>query len=179
MSNLKVSVQWRNSAVQAGDVIECKITFRNVCSPIDSHRLAYQLQSSTQGGDGWVESLPASVGNPPSRKPPSHAAKNFHPNSATQRSTCSYDTPLSIRRASDYRIQNRSANTVPDTNHKSHKRSISIVSIGDEVLPMDKSHTSIPSIISKRPSRAHGRALSVQALPRAGLMTSKPVPGKQ
>lgn len=179
MSNLKVSVQWRNSAVQAGDDIECKITFINVCSPIDSHRLASQSQHPTQGRDSWVETLPASVGQPPPRKPPSHAAKNFHFKGETRRSTRSYDTPLSIRRASDYSIQNRSANTVPDTSHKSHKRSVSIVSIGDEVLPMDKSHKSIPSVISKRPTRTHGRALSFQALPRAGLTTSKPLSGKQ
>lgn len=175
MSNLKVLVQWKNSTVHGGDSIECNVTFRN----IGSSRSAIHLPSPTLRRDSWTEPLPLSVEQPLTRKPPSHAVLNFRPRGGSHRSTSSLDTPLSIKQASGYRVQSRFSKILQEKDQRSHKRSISIVSIGDEGLPPDKSLTSLPPVTSKRPIRAHGRALSFQALPRANFMNLKPISGKQ
>lgn len=179
MSNLKVLVEWKNSTVHAGDDVECKITFRNICSSIDSHQLARQLSSSALRRDSWTEPLRLPVGQTLLPKPPDHATKHLALRGGSHRSTCSNDTSLPLRQASSYKFQDRPSKNLQDKSQKSHKRSISIVSVRDEGLPHDKSLASFPLVASKRPIRAHGRALSFQALPRAKSMSLTPTPGKQ
>lgn len=177
MSNLQVLVQWKTPTLQGGDDIECNITFKNICSSIDSTS-ATQLPSSALERDRRTEPWPSSVEQTLSRKPPSHAVLNFRPRCGSHRSTYSLDTPLSIRQASGHSVQSKASINSRDTGHRFHKRSISIVSIEDEGSP-DKGLTSFPPVSSKRLTRAHGRALSFQALPRASSMNLKPISGKQ
>ena len=177
MSNLQVLVQWKNSTVQGGDNIECNITFRNICSSIDSSP-ATQLPSSALERDSRTELLPPSVEKTLSRKPPSHAVLNFRPRCGSHRSTYSIDTSLSIRQASAHSVQNKVSKISQEKDHRFHKRSISIVSIEDEGLP-DKGTTTFPPVSSKRLTRVHGRTLSFQPLPRASSMNLNPISGKQ
>lgn len=172
-------MQWKNSTVHAGDDIECKVTFRNICSSIDSQQSAIHLSSPALGRDDWTEPSPISVGQTLPRKPPNHKIKNLRTKEGSHRSTCFYDTPLSLRQASDYNAPSTFSHTSQEKTQKTHKRSISIVSIGNEGLPLDKSLASFAPMITKRPVRSHGRALSFQALPRAKFPSVNSVSGKQ
>ena len=163
----------------AGEPVECIITFRNTCSSNDSVQTASPLLSPLPGRESWTESLLPYVRQLSTRKTSTHGVKDHHRRGGTHRSALSYDTPISIRQASDHGVQSKSSQTSQDHKFNSHKRSISIVSLGDEISPLDKSHNHVPSVASKRPGRTHGRALSFQALPRADFMTSKPVSGKR
>lgn len=178
MSYLKVLVQWKNPTVQGGDDIECNVTFKNICSSIDSPQSATRLPSPASRRDSCAEPLPPPVERKVTRKLASHTVVNFRPRNVSHRSTYSFDTPLSIRQASGHRVQRSFAKSVQEKDQRSHKRSISIVSIGDESL-LDKIPTSYLPVASKRPIRAHGRALSFQALPRAVSRNLKPISGKQ
>lgn len=178
MSNVKLSVQWKNSATRAGDNVECTITFKNTSLPENACSRMASLPSSSLKGDSGRESLPSFQEQPQSRKPLNYEVMNLHTKGGTHRSTSSDDSPLSLKQASKYSLQDTSFRTLQDTNHKPHKRSISIVSIGDETLSMDKHHKNFQSVASRKPGRGHGRALSVQVMPRANFMTSKPKCGK-
>ena len=177
MSNLKVSVQWKNSTVQGGDDIECNITFKNICSSVDFPQSATQLPSPAPRRDSCTDSFPPLAEPKLTRKLSSSAAVNSRQRNVSHRSTYSHDTPLPARQDSGYKFRRSFSKASPEKDQRSHKRSVSIVSIGDEGLP-DKSPTTFPSVSSKRPIRAHSRALSFQALPEATSVDLKPTSGK-
>ena len=179
MSNLRVLVQWKNSTVHAGDDVECIITFKNICPSIDSHQSVTELPSTALGQDSWTRQLSLSLGQSLPRRPPSQATKNLRLRGGYHRSTRSYDTSLSFKQAPGYNVQSQSSKKLQDKTQKSHKRSVSIVSIGVEGLPLDKSLASFSPVASKRPNRAHDQALSFQALPRANLTSIQTLSGKQ
>lgn len=178
MSNLKVSVQWKNSTVQGGDDIECNITFKNICSSVDPPQSATHLPSLARRRDSCTDPLLPPAEQKPTRNLTSPTAVNPCQRNVSHRSTYSYDTPLSIKQDSGYGVQSSFSKALQAKDRRSHKRSISIVSIGDEGLP-DKSPMTLPSVSSKRPIRAHTRALSFQALPGATSVNFKPTSGKQ
>lgn len=176
MSNLKVSVHWRNSVVHAGDEIECNITFKNTCPLTASNELG---SSSLPGCQSGKETLPSFLRQSQTRKTPSPTVKNLYPKITTHRSTLSYGRAISARQSPNFGFLDKAVETIPYTNLKAHKRSISIVSIGDKVLPTDKNYETVPFVASRRPSRAHGGASKPQASPRVNAMTSEPFFGKQ
>lgn len=177
MTNLKVSVQWKSSTVQGGDHIECNITFKNICSSIDSLQSATQLSSPASLRDRCTEPSPPPLDRNLTRKLPGHAIVNFRPRNVSHQSTYAFDTPPFIRQDLGHRVSSSASKKLQQKDQRTHKRSISIVSIGDEGLP-DKSPTSFPVVASRRPNRAHGRALSFQALPGAHSINLKPPSGK-
>ncbi len=170
-----VSVCWTNSAVHAGEDVECTITFKNMCSSTGFNRVTSQLPSLAFGRDSWNEKSPSFVRQSSTCKSPASTAKSFHPKSGTHRSTLSFDTSLPLKRASEFTVQHKSPKLNQGTYRNTHKRSVSIVSIGNEGVSIDKIHSGFPTVASKRPGRAHGRAISLQVMPyskNSGPMTS-------
>lgn len=163
-SNIRVFVHWHDQTVFAGEEVKCTITFRNVATTSDQQNHQQKNQQTAQSDRHRLASslntrakATASLSTPPvtttGRGHRRSALSLSHPPSGSHNRTGSiqWPSPGSAK-------EGRSGH--------SHKRSVSIVSIGSASTIDDHSTRNESSSRPQRPARAHGRAASLQILPR-------------
>ena len=176
MSDIRVSVQWKNPTVFAGEDIECTITFKNNAlahrvrpppSP-SSHTASHALHR-----DRWRETIPVRPGNAPTsvrhRRSPSFSGfpQSFarsHPQSLSTSSTNGFvNSPVA-------EVHDGITQPACPRDNK-HRRSVSIVSIRGEAD--DEATRQGQSLKYGRPGHTHARAASLHVMPRkSGLLSN-------
>lgn len=177
MSDIRVSVQWKSSAIFAGDNIECAITFRNV-APVRRRSPSPNapLRGPGFSRERWKDTLPTHF----TQRAPSNIPRQ---NSFTTVSTADIggkDLAVSpaVSRASEATPleHHGQAQREPSSKKESHRRSLSIVSIGNSIIEEIPTQVAPP----RRPSNGHSRSASMQILPRRnGFPSPGPTSGDQ
>lgn len=179
MSDIRVSVQWKNPTVFAGEDIECTITFKNITQARSVCRSPSPKPSpashSSSNRERWKETLPLRSTNPPTsalhRKSPSLSGPPKS-NAKTQKQA------LSLNNANGFQTESSSVIDVHDETSKStfsgdnkHRRSVSIVSIRGEAV--DETSPRSQLMNSGRSGHGHTRAASLHVMPRRnGLLSN-------
>ena len=185
MSDIRVSVQWQNSSVFAGEDVECVITFKNVSqahyapkspSPNSQPRVA------SFGRDRWKESLPQHNANRSLGHTRNNSISNTEkPSQAISRSPkppLTLSTPYDTQQNPAIGSKDTTKYTVNSGPNGRHRRSVSIVSIGGDPLTSQYDQKQRQASISKRPGLNHARAASLQGLPwKTGLGKFGPTSG--
>lgn len=175
MSDIRVSVQWKNPTVFAGEDIECTITFKNNAlahrdrpPPSPSPHIA----SHGLHRDRWRETLPMRSANAPTnvqhRKSPSFSG-------FSQSYARSHQQSLSTSSANGFgkspvaEVQDGNTKAASPRDSK-HRRSVSIVSIRGEAD--DEATPQVQLLNSGRPAHSHARAASLHVMPRKSALLS-------
>ncbi|PYI24655.1 intracellular protein transport protein [Aspergillus japonicus CBS 114.51] len=164
-SDIQVFVKWKDQTIFAGEDVECTITFKNVAEtnvelhpggPTSHHRQPSRA-TSTHSESLFSLKSPQKFFFSPHRRSYSTAAKK----SSSHRLSSSVSSPLIGSHSFPPPSTPRNGSAVGGK----HKRSVSILSIDSEgtgePTPRTSSQFSHP-----RPLRRHGRAASLQVLPR-------------
>ncbi len=168
MSDIRVSVQWKNSTVFAGEDVECTITFKNISQARSLRRSpspSSQLRSHSSPRERWKETLPMrsaqNLDNTGHRNSPSLSGLS-QPRSKLHKQALSLSTSNGLPQA-PLDVQDGMAKG-PRAGNNKHRRSVSIVSLGGETI--DQAQSPGPVLSSVRPGHGHARAASLQILPR-------------
>lgn len=172
-SNIRVQVHWHEQTVFAGEEVRCTITFKNAAR--DSKRQKSSQQGATHHDR---QKLLSGLKSPLSSR--NRAAGSLSASSSAnsmrghRRSALSLSIPSTSSHTRSATVQwPQSAGIGPDgRSGHSHKRSLSIVSIGSTTAADDAIQRSERQHI---PHRAHNRATSLQIFSKAqatGLPTS-------
>jgi hypothetical protein len=176
LTNIRVFVQWTEQTVFAGEDIECQITFKNVATTPTPSRTTLHPASANGFAPGGERQ----------RKGPSTQSKNSAtsnhkplPPNRGHRATLSLNAPVGVGRPQP---SSRSWTEGPPKVGKdgsSHKRSVSIISIGASEGAVDDgaSHSSLIEG-SRRIPRGHGRSASLQIVPRRQGINGGPPSGR-
>lgn len=175
LTNIRVFVHWTEQTVFAGEDVECEISFKNVATTPTPSRTA--LHPSAANG--------FASGGERQRKGPGVQVKNNtlspRPPQTTRghRTTLSLTAPVTSVRSSQ--IGSGSWNAGHSRGGKeggSHKRSVSIISIGaSETAANDAATRSSLPDGPRRLSRGHGRSASLQIVPRKNGIAGGPTSG--
>ena len=176
MSDIRVSVQWKNPTVFAGEDVECTITFKNIA-------LAHRLRPSPSPGHGshrerWRETLPMRSANTPTSN--KHGKSPSFPGPSQSYAT-THKQSLSMSSANGFakspvaEVHNAITKVASPGDNK-HRRSVSIVSIRGEI---DDEATQQGQLLnSGRSGHSHTRAVSLHVMPRRnGLLSNGSTPG--
>ena len=177
MSNIRVSVQWERSTVFAGEEVQCTITFKNVAPNYKSRSPSPITQSrrNGQGRDRWKIDVPKKNTFGGSQNARSSIAGPNRSRVLGHRSALSLSAPVGPRHGVSTSLPNKVSPKEEFTNNR-HKRSVSIISIGQDTAGGEVSHGSNGLAISaQHPIRQHGRSASFQDMPRRGqVMPMRP-----
>lgn len=175
-TNIRVFVQWTEQTVFAGEEIECQITFKNIATvPAPSKASLHPSAANgfASGGERQRKSPTAQV------KTNSALSPRPSPPNRGHRSALSLSTPVghtpSQSTPGSWTGEPRKASKDGGT----HKRSVSIISIGASEGGFDDltSHGSLPER-PRRMSRGHGRSASLQIVPRRYGVNGGPPSGR-
>lgn len=160
-SNIRVFVHWHDQTVFAGEEVKCTITFKNVATDgdqkeeaqeqkeSDRHRLTSALQARAKATANLSTSSSATISK------------------GHRRSALSLSGPPSSIHSRTGSVQWVGPGDPADgRSGHSHKRSVSIVSIGSANTVDEYKPKSDAPPRSQRPGRGHNRATSLQILPR-------------
>ncbi|KAG6029804.1 hypothetical protein E4U41_000273 [Claviceps citrina] len=169
-SNIRVFIQWRDQTVFAGEEVKCTLTFKNVAATTSQAReqKSRHRQQKPQGERPRL-AVPfqarAARGNVGLTSPPSTTTTRGHRRSAL---SLSVSTSQSHSRSSSLQWP-QTAGTGGDWRPgHSHKRSISIVSIGSTTTAEEHTQSNELPSRAQPPQRGHSRAASLQ-IPPQGL----------
>lgn len=161
--NIRVFVRWDDdSTVYAGDEIRCTICFKNIATVGSSNPPSSQLKAPPSHQYRTAGTHPSSRLAPPPSTPTSAPRRGHRTSSSLSAS------PAKTTRARAGSIPWIPNSHSPDTHGSdgnSHRRSVSIVSIGS-VTSVDSQATSNAGSTVSRPSRGHGRSASLQIVSR-------------
>jgi RAB6A-GEF complex partner protein 2 len=177
LTNIRVFVQWAEQTVFAGEEIECQITFKNIATvPAPSKASLHPSAANgfASGGERHRKTPTSQI------KTNSALSSRPSPPNRSHRTSLSLSTPGGHTQAQS---PGGSWNGEPSRASKdggTHKRSVSIISIGASEGAFDdlKSHGSLP----ERPrgmSRGHGRSASLQIVPRRYGVNGGPPSGRR
>ncbi len=180
-SNIRVFVQWSEQTVFAGEDIECRITFKNIAAvpnaPVSSSHPA-SLNGFAPGGGRERKSTTLQT---PAARGKNNSPQNSRaaPSSRGHRSTLSLNVPIGSGRSNIGPGSKDSPHSEVEVEERSHKRSLSIISLGISENPGDGADTRLNTAEgSRRPSRGHIRASSLQIVPRrSGTNGTGPLSG--
>lgn len=167
MSDLRVSVRWKNSTVFAGEEIECIITFKNVSQAPRSPSPGLQLRRHDPSRERWKEALPL--------RPTQGLASSSHIktplmpgiphlNTKVHKPALSISTHNGIAPIPALN-EPEGVSKVSGSKKKKHGSSVSIVSLSGD--PVNGAQTLGSVMNAARPIRGHVRAASLQLLPRS------------
>lgn len=174
MSDIRVSVQWKNPTVFAGEDVECTITFKNVALAPSTHRSPSPNPHTASHGshrERWKDTLPVRSTNA--------STSAMHRNSPSlsgfpQSQARTHKQALSLSSAIGSFHDGTSKTSTPGDNK--HRRSVSIVSIRGEANDETTPHSQL--LNSGRSSHGHTRAASLHVMPRRnGLLSNSPSSG--
>ena len=174
MSNICVSVQWKNSTVFAGEDIECTITFKNT-APARSIPHSSSLNSHTAGHgshrERWKESLSSTDDSLNMRNRESLSFSGLNQSHArSHKQTVSMSSANGFPKSPVVSFNDGMSNTASPGNNK-HRRSVSIVSIRGEASDETSLHSQFMN--SGRSGHTHTRATSLHVMPRRnGLLSN-------
>lgn len=175
MSDIRVTVQWMNPTVFAGEDIECTITFKNIALSRSVRRSQPPSPHTASHGpdcERWEESLPMRSTNAfasakqrelPSLPgcPQSHAR--------THKQALSISSPNGFAKSPVAEVQD-DLTKVASPGANKHRRSISIISIHGEPNNETSRHS---QLLNSGPSgHSHTRAASLQVVPRRNALLS-------
>jgi hypothetical protein len=175
LTNIRVFVQWTEQTVFAGEDIECEITFKNIAiTPAPSRTTLHPSTANgfATGGDRQRKAPGAQVKSNALSPRPSQAARGH-------RTTLSLTVPVTSVRSSQVGSGSwNGGHSGVGKESGSHKRSVSIISIGaSETIADDvASQNSLPEG-PRRFSRGHGRSASLQIVPRKNGIAGGPTSG--
>ncbi|KJZ80491.1 hypothetical protein HIM_00341 [Hirsutella minnesotensis 3608] len=157
-TNVRVFVHWRDQTVFAGEEVKCTIEFKNVAPELHQQqtRQPAQLQKPAPGER---QRLPphSNLSSPPL----TNSARGH------RRSALSLSAPPPNSRSRSGSIQWPHTPNVGEWRPgHAHKRSVSIVSIGSATAADDHALRNEANAKPQRPHRGHGRAASLQIVPR-------------
>ncbi|CZS76273.1 unnamed protein product [Fusarium graminearum] len=159
-SNIRVFIRWHDQTVFAGEEVKCTITFKNV-APTPGQAKPPPQQSERSRLASPLHTRPRS--NQGLTPPPSASSGRGH-----RRSALSLSVPASQSHSRTGSVQWPSSPITGDRRSShSHKRSVSIVSIGSNNTVEDHTQRNDLPTRPQRPHRGHGRASSLQILPRS------------
>ena len=168
-------MQWTEQTVFAGEDIECQITFKNIATtPTPS-----KSTQRTAAANGFAP------GGERQRKPPGTQVKSStlspRPTQPIRghRTTLSLTAPVTTMRSPQIGSGPwNGAHPKSGNENGSHKRSVSIISIGASETAADDttSHSSLPEG-PRRLSRGHGRSASLQIVARRNVVGGGPMLG--
>jgi hypothetical protein len=181
-SNIRVFVQWSEQTIFAGEDIECQITFKNVAaipnaprsSPHPGSLNGFSLSEGRERKSTPLQTPAAQGKNTTSQN--SRAAQS----SRGHRSALSLNVPVGGGRSNQAHGPKTSGDNDVGIEGRSHKRSVSIISLGISEDPGDEAvtHRNVTEG-SRRPSRGHARASSLQIVPRrTGTNGAGPLSGR-
>lgn len=179
MSDIRVSVQWKDPTVFAGEDIECTITFKNIASARRVHHSPSSNPHTTSHGphrERWKESLPlrsvnASATAKHSKSPTFSGYPQSH--ARTHRQASSNSSVNGFAKSSVGEVHDSISRPANLGNNK-HRRSVSIVSIRGEANEDTSRHG---QLLSSGVS-GHSRAASLQVTPRRnGPLSNGSSPG--
>ncbi|KAI4119369.1 MAG: hypothetical protein LQ345_000748 [Seirophora villosa] len=162
MSNLRVSVEWREAAVFAGESLECVITFRNVTRISDLKSTAGQIPNHKittrelwKDFDTTAHAPYGPVQSP--RQSSNISVKKGH------RYAASLNRFSDVTTVAPKSSQHDNSRLDQATINRRYRRSIPIVSSGGD--PISSEIKTKGTSASGRPGGNHGRAASLQILP--------------
>lgn len=165
-TNIRVFVQWTEQTVFAGEEVECQITFKNVASTPPPPRTLLHPSST----NGFL------AGGERQRKPPIAQARNsstLSPRPAPQarghRPALSLSAPVGMGRSPPGPGSWTAGHSKASASGSTHKRSVSIISIGASESAADDAASS-GTADGQRMMRAHRRSASLQIMPRRNGM---------
>lgn len=173
LTNIRVFVQWTEQTVFAGEDIECEITFRNIApTPAPSRATLHPPLANgfAPGGDRQRKTTAAHVKN--------GSASSARPvPQSGHRTTLSLNVPVNTVRS---QAAPDSWNVAPSKGKQghSHKRSVSIISIGASDSGVIGDITgSVGNVERPQRSKGHGRSASLQIVPRRHGVNGGPPSG--
>lgn len=172
--NIRVFVRWDDdSTVFAGEELKCTIAFKNIAAPT----AAPQNQNQNQLKPPPHLLRPASSNASSRLAPPTTTSALSNPSSPRRghRTTSSLSVPTAKTTRSRTGSVPWSPTPLPpsdsqSSNGNSHRRSVSIVSIGS-VASVDSQATSNAGSTVSRPGRGHGRSASLQIVSRGPVLS--------
>jgi len=182
MSDVRVSVQWKSSVVFAGEDLECIITFKNVSQAYhvrNSSSPSFHLRGQSTGRERWKESLPhhgadRSIGH--TRNNSTFKGGYSQETSRIHRPPSYLASPIDTRHSIGIA---EAPSAEGNTKNDRHKRSVSIVSLGNDAHQTQNARYDSQTPTPRRPGRGHARAASLQVLPwRSGVVQNGPTSGK-
>jgi hypothetical protein len=181
-SNIRVFVQWSEQTVFAGEDIECQITFKNVAAVPNASRSSSHpssLNGFPPGGGRERKSTPVQTLATQGKNTVSQNSRAA-PSGRGHRSTLSLNVPVGSGQSNQGPGLRNSGHGEVGPEDRSHKRSVSIISLGISEDPGDEAITQHNVAEgSQRPSRGHIRASSLQIVPRrSGTNGAGPLSGK-
>jgi hypothetical protein len=168
-------VQWTEPTVFAGEDIECEITFKNIASTPTPSRTTLHPAAANGFGPGAERQrkAPLSQVKPSATLSPRPAVSRGH------RTTLSLNVPASSVRPPPISGPWNGGPPKLAQDGGSHKRSVSIISIGagESGIEDIAGHGSV----NEKPrglSRGHGRSASLQIVPRRHAINGGPTSGE-
>lgn len=159
-TNIRVFVQWTEQTVFAGEDVECQITFKNIAIKPATPRISLHPQSAnglSERQRKGASTKTKHVNTLSSRPPP--------PNRG-HRTTLSLSAPVSVGRSQPGSGSWDGGAGGASKDGSTHKRSVSIISIGASESLNDGTSNGSLRDGSRRPSKGHSRAASLQIIPR-------------
>ena len=177
LNNIRVYVQWTEQTVFAGEDIECEITFKNVAPTPTPSRTSLHPSAANGFAPGAERQRKA-----PASQTKSNSTLNTRPGPPPgrgHRTTLSLNVPVGSVRSQPASGQWSGGPPKAAKEGGTHKRSVSIISIGASEGGVDDAtnQRSFP----ERPrgiSRGHGRSASLQIVPRRHGVNGGPISGK-
>ncbi|KAI9891973.1 MAG: hypothetical protein M1814_002168 [Vezdaea aestivalis] len=162
ISNVRAFVQWKQDTVYAGEAVECTITFKNICPVPGIGRSGSRKgkpNSSLRTGERQRRTIPSagSQSSPQSSRVPAITERH--------RPIPSLNAPVGPVKAAEATFGSTGQNGHKDAGH-SHKRSVSIISMGSTEGVGEDQQSQSGSPVARRNQRAHTRSASLQTVSR-------------
>jgi RAB6A-GEF complex partner protein 2 len=181
-SNIRVFVQWSEQTVFAGEDIKCQIIFKNVAAVPNEARSSSHSGSLNGFAPGGGRGRKGNPLQTPTAQGKNTVSQNSRavPSGRGHRSALSLNVPVGSGRSNQGSGLRSSGHIEVGTEDRSHKRSVSIISLG---ISEDPGVEAIAQLNvaegSRRPSRGHIRASSLQIVPRrSGTNGAGPLSGR-
>ena len=179
MSDIRVSVQWKNSTVFAGEDIECTITFKNIALARSVRRSPSPNPHTASHGshrERWKETLPMRPANAPTsamhRKSPSLSGFS-QSHARTHKQASSLNSANGFPKSPMVDVHDGTPNTSTLGGNK-HRKSVSIVTIRGEAADETSPHSQL--LNSGHSGHYHARTTSLHVVPRRnGLPSNGPL----
>ena len=171
-STIRVHVHWSESTVFAGEEVACQIVFKNIAAVPGTPRITSNPKPAA-GGIPTIASHrkpvnPAQIAEARGRQ----SNASFSEPAAQgrgHRTTLSLNVPVRIPRPDGIANNNSPLDTAAKGQGHSHRRSVSIISLGTSDAGGGTSANGSAGNESPRvPFRKHGRSTSLQIVPRRG-----------